>query len=123
MIDAAAVIAEMGRLLGGLLAFLGVYGAALAAITLLLSGMVTALSPLGKRSNFLLTVALVTALALWQSWQAGRLEENVARLVPYLIVMLAPALVAMLLSRVLGKTRRRRSAFDDLGEDRIPPRW
>jgi cell shape-determining protein MreD len=119
MIDAVSVMGEVAAILGGLLGFLGVYGSALALLTLLLAGFVQMLLPFEKRTSFLVTVAIVTALALWQSYNAGRVEENLVRLVPYWIVMVTPTLIAMAFARL-----RRRHTGATLADQRpAPPHW
>jgi uncharacterized membrane protein AbrB (regulator of aidB expression) len=111
MLDAAAVLGEIFNLLGGFAAFLGIYGAAMLVITLLLSSFVQALSPFSRRANFLFCVVVVTGLALWQSYSAGRIEDNLPRLIPYLIVVMVP----VLLSVVLEGFRRRRETREPFG--------
>lgn len=120
--DGIVVIGETLRLIGEMLSILGPNGIPLFLLTLLLSALLSAFSPLSKITNYLAIVALVTLFAIKDTEGLQGLPGELASIRGYLIVMLVPVAVVYGAKAVLGRigarseTEQLREAVTELTE-------
>ncbi|MEM0928325.1 MAG: hypothetical protein AAGI89_03435 [Pseudomonadota bacterium] len=120
--DGIVVIGETLRLIGEMLSILGPNGIPLFLLTLLLSALLSAFSPLSKITNYLAIVALVTLFAIKDADGLQGLPAELASVQGYLIVMLVPVAVVYGAKAALGRigarseTEQLREAVTELTE-------
>ena len=101
--DGIVVIGETLRLIGEMLSILGPNGVPLFLLTLLLTGLLGAFSPLPKITNYLSIVTIVTLFSIKDADGLGGLASEFGAIRGYLTVMLVPVGVVYAAKALLGK--------------------
>ncbi|MEM6913577.1 MAG: hypothetical protein AAF511_06330 [Pseudomonadota bacterium] len=120
--DGILVIGQTLGLIGEMLSILGPNGVPLFLLTLLLSVLLSAFSPLSKLTNYLAVVTVVTIFAVKDTAGLAGLPAEFAAIQGYLIVMLVPVAAVYALKAVFGRigprseTEQLREAVTELTE-------
>ncbi|MEO1041303.1 MAG: hypothetical protein AAFX52_03345 [Pseudomonadota bacterium] len=120
--DGIVVIGQTLSLTGEMLSILGPNGVPLFLLTLLLSVLLGAFSPLSKLTNYLAVVTVVTLFAVKDTDGLAGLPAELASIQGYLIVMLVPVAIVYAVKAVIGRigprteTEQLREAVTELTE-------
>ncbi|MEL6487959.1 MAG: hypothetical protein AAFQ13_12550 [Pseudomonadota bacterium] len=105
--EGIVVIGETLRLIGEMLSILGPNGVPLFLLTLLLTALLSAFSPLAKITNYLAVVTLVTLFAIKDTDGIQGLPAEFSAIQGYLVVMLVPVAIVYAAKAIFSRLGRR----------------